>query len=181
MLAQDARARVDREPTLRMEQRARYLDGAERRLELLLEYAAKTVRLAELDVRLTHQHLGRHTDAQRQFVERLRNDQRALLLGIPEILELPRDACDARIENVERHAIRLAQHLCRRFRVAERFIVKPPALAVHLKAPLCDCRPSNENVVWARDRAVPLITAERIRPRAERLAPQHCITLVARV
>ena len=46
----------------------------------------------------------------------IRPDQRARLLGVLEILELPRHARDARIENVERDSARLAQHLAPRLR-----------------------------------------------------------------
>ena len=164
-----------------MEQSAGHLDGAERRCELVLEHAAEAVGLAEFDVCFACQSVSRHADARCQLIERLRGDQRALLLGVAEILELPRDAGDAFVENIERNAARLTQHLRRGFRIAERLVVKAPALAVHLEAALGDRRPGDQDVVRGRDRAVALIAGKRGHARTERLAPQHRIALIARM
>ena len=65
------------------------------------------------------------------------------------------------------------------FRIAERLVGEAAPLRVDLKAALHDRRPGDQDVVRRRDRAVPLIAGEMREPRAERLAPQHRVALVA--
>ena len=106
---------------------------------------------------------------------------RAGLLGVAEILELPRHRRDARVEDAPGNSARLAQNLRRLFGIALQFVAEAPALAIDLNAALHDHRPGDQNVVRRRQRTVALIGAEMCELRAKRVAPDHGVAAIARM
>src|SRR6185295_12049796 len=116
-----------------VEQRASDFDRAKRRLKLPfgIVTAAEAVSAREL-FDLLAQRAGRNRDGAREGLDGIGRDHGARLLGIAKILELARDRRDALVENIEREAARLAQHLRRGFRIAERLVVEAPPVRVDL-------------------------------------------------
>src|SRR5262249_52605505 len=113
-----------------------------------------------------------------EFVDSVGDKHRTGAFRSLKVLELPRDAGNARIEDIPGRSTRLPEHFRGLFRITASFITEPPALRIDLKTAL-DHGPRYQVIGGRRAGTVPLMGAWTCKLGVEPFSPRNGVAAIA--